>query len=47
MQNILTWETKNVSVLLAVIAAAFILTLWLSGESFSCKVCDVIMTMLQ
>jgi|GEM_PF-6135612 len=47
MQNVMMWETKNVLVLLAIITAAFFVALWLSGENFSCKVCDVILTMLQ
>ena len=47
MQNVTMWETKNVLVLLAIIAAVFFLTLWLAGGNFSCAVCDVIMTMLQ
>ena len=47
MENVMMWETKNVLVLLAIITAVFILTLWLSGEDFSCKVCDVILTMFQ
>jgi hypothetical protein len=47
MENVVMWETKNVLVLLAIIAAAFFLTLWLAGEGFSCKVCEVIQIMLQ
>jgi len=47
MENVMMWETKNVLVLLAIIVAAFILTLLVSGENLSCKVCDVILTMLQ
>jgi hypothetical protein len=47
MENVMMWETKNVLVLLAVIAAFFSMVLWLGGANFSCAVCDVIMTMLQ
>jgi hypothetical protein len=47
MENVMMWETKNVLVLLAIIAAGLILALWLSGEEFSCKVCDVILAMFQ
>jgi len=47
MENIMVWETKNVLVLLAIIASFFSLVLWLAGVNFSCAVCDVIQTMLQ
>jgi len=47
MQNVMMWETKNVLVLLAIIAVFFSLVLLLGGVNFSCVVCDVIMTMLQ
>jgi len=47
MENVMMWENKRVLVLLAIIVEAFILTLLVSGENFSCKVCDVILTMLQ
>jgi hypothetical protein len=47
MENVMMWETKNVLVLLAVIAVFFSMVVWLGGANFSCAVCDVIQTMLQ
>ena len=47
MEKVMMWETKNVLVLLAVIAAFFSMVVWLGGANFSCAVCDVIQTMLQ
>ena len=47
MENVMMWGTKNVLVLLAIIAGFFSMVVWLGGADFSCAVCDVIQTMLQ
>jgi len=47
MENVMMWGTKNVLVLLVIIAVFFSLVLLLGGANFSCAVRDVIMTMLQ
>lgn len=47
VENVMVWETKNVLVLLAAITAVFFVALWLAGQNFSCKVCDVILTIFQ
>jgi hypothetical protein len=41
------WGTRNVLVLLTIIAAFFSIAIWLGGANFSCAVCDIIQTMLQ
>jgi hypothetical protein len=47
MKNVMIWGTKNVLVLLAIIAAFFSMVIRLGGANFSCAVCDIIQTMLQ
>jgi len=46
MKKVMMWETKNVLVLLAVVAALFSLALRLTSGNFSSMVCEVIETMI-